>query len=329
MEPCGPPADHHIHIWSPAAVELFQTMQEKTGETVIPRDRLHPLDGDDVVSALDSAGIRRGVLLSTAYFFGSPEYEGEDEYAKVRAENDYIARQVGKHPERLTAFFSVNPLADYALREIDRLAESPEFAGLKLHLANSGFSFRDSAQVQRLREIFARANESRLPIVIHLYTRDEGYGRRDAGIFIDEVLPAAPDIPIQVAHLGGGGGFGAATQGAAAAFAAALDDHPERLEHVFFDLSGVPHPEYLAQGRERVLKQIRVINERFVNAVRRLGPDRIVYATDWPVVSMPRYLAGLKESLSLDSAALHALIDDPAPYLTDREDPATSRRPGR
>lgn len=312
-----PPADHHIHIWSPAAVDLFRTMQEELGETVIPSDRLHALDGDDVVAALDSAGVRTGVLLSTAYFFGSPEYDAEDEYAQVRAENDFVARQVRAHPERLTAFFSVNPLADYALREIDRLEGAPEFAGLKLHLANSGFSFRDTAEVIRLREIFERASESALPVVIHLYTRDEEYGRRDVDIFIDEVLPAAPDIPIQIAHPGGGGGFGAATRGAVDAFASALDEHPELIDGVFFDLSGVPHPEYLAQGREKVLEKIRVINDRFVTAVRRLGSDRIVYATDWPVVSMPRYLEGLRESLSLEPETFRDLIDDRAPYLRD------------
>lgn len=317
--PIGPPADHHIHLWSPAAVDLFRTMQEELGEAVIPPDRLHPLDGDDVVAALDSAGIRRGVLLSTAYFFGSPEYDARDEYAKVRAENDYVARQVRHHPDRLAAFFSVNPLADYALREIDRLADSPEFEGLKLHLANSDFDFRDSANVERLREVFSRANERGLPVVIHLYTRNEEYGGEDVETFVDEVLPAATDVPVQVAHLGGGGGFGTATREAVDAFAAAFEEHPERMDRVFFDLSGVPHPEYLAQGREEVLKQVRVINDRFSATVRTLGPDRIVFATDWPVVSMPGYLDGIREDLPLDEETFADLIDDAAPYLSSTD----------
>lgn len=32
------------------------------------------------------------MLLSTAYFFGFPDVTVEDERAKVRAENDYVAR---------------------------------------------------------------------------------------------------------------------------------------------------------------------------------------------------------------------------------------------
>jgi len=43
----------------------------------------------DLVALLDSAGIRRAVILSVAYMYGSPSRTVEDEYVKVRAENDW------------------------------------------------------------------------------------------------------------------------------------------------------------------------------------------------------------------------------------------------
>lgn len=239
----------------------------------------------------------------------------ENEHRKVCDENDLVAREVAKHPNRLFGFFSFNPMAPYAFDEMDRLAEAPEFVGLKLHLANSRFDFRDLQQVNRLRSIFAHANEQGLAVVIHLYTAQEGYGRRDVEIFIDDVLPAAPDVPVQIAHFGGGGGFGPGTIGAVDALAAALEDHPERMENVFFDLSGIPHPHYLAQGRAELIKKIEIVNQRFVEAVDRLGADRIVYATDWPAVDMARYLEGIESDLPMTTEELADLIDDPAPYL--------------
>jgi predicted TIM-barrel fold metal-dependent hydrolase len=313
----APPADHHVHVWSDAAVDALLEIQEKVGQAVIPPEEARPLGAEEALAGLDSAGIRTGVLLSNAYFFGNPEYEAEDEYREVRAENDYVARQVREAPDRLVAFLSVNPLADYAVREMERLADAPEFVGLKLHLANSDVDLRRDAHVEKLRRVFRRANDLGLAVVIHLFTRRDDYGERDAEIFIDEVLPAAPDVPVQVAHMGGGGGFAESTVEVVDAFAAAREDHPERMDRVIVDLAAVPHPEHLAEGREDLLERIRAINERFLEAVRTLGPDRILYGTDWPAVSMPAYLDGLRESLPMEAEAFRDLVDDRAPYLPE------------
>lgn len=310
-----PPADHHVHLWSADAAALLKRLQEETGEEVIAPERAKPLGADEVVAALDSAGIRRGVLLSTAYFFGFPGAEVEDEYRKVRAENDYVAAQVRRHPGRLTAFYSVNPLADYALREIERLAGAPDFEGLKLHMANSDMDFRDSTEVRRLREVFAKANELDQAIVIHLHTRREDFGTREARTFVDEVVPAAPDVPIQVAHLGGSGGFDAEALEVVELFARATEEHPERMGGVFFDAGAVPAPLYLARGDSSLVEKVRAINETVAEAVRILGPDRIVYGTDWPAASMPRYLEGVREALPVSPEVFRDLVDDPAPYL--------------
>src|SRR5829696_6212053 len=75
-----PAADHHQHLFSPTMVALLDT----TGAQ-------KPITARDVIALLDSAGIRRAVVLSVAYIYGSPKRNVEDEYAKVRAENDWNA----------------------------------------------------------------------------------------------------------------------------------------------------------------------------------------------------------------------------------------------
>lgn len=307
--------DHHVHLWSSDARDVLLRAQEALGQEVISEEQARPISAADVVAGLDSAGIERGVVLSTAYFFGVPDLDVEDERARVRAENDFVARQVAAHPERLTAFFSVNPLADYALDELDRLADDEAFTGLKLHLGNSDVDLLDGEHVARLREVFARANDHGLALVIHLGGRSESFGASDAASFLNEILPAAPDVPIQVAHMGGPGGFGPGTRASAEAFAAALEDHPNRTRNLVFDLSGVPHPTHLARGDSALLRRIEELNRAFVDAARQLGFDRIVFGSDYPAISMRSYLDGLRRDLPLSDDEFEDLVDDRAPYL--------------
>src|SRR5437868_8919311 len=70
----APIADHHQHLFSPAiAAELARTTPG-----------FHTITASDVIALLDSAGIRRALLLSVAYIYGSPSRSFDDEYGKVR-----------------------------------------------------------------------------------------------------------------------------------------------------------------------------------------------------------------------------------------------------
>ncbi len=111
----APAADHHQHLFSPAIVALLTTGSGGP----------QPISANDLVMLLDSAGIRRALVLSTAYLYGSPARTFEDEYNKVRAENDWTGAEAAKHPERLRAFCGFNPLKAYALDELARCAKDP------------------------------------------------------------------------------------------------------------------------------------------------------------------------------------------------------------
>src|SRR5262245_44613122 len=109
----APVVDHHQHFFSAAAIGLG-------------RANIEPLDAAALVAYLDDAGIKRAAVLSTAYQFGNPNRPAvEDEYAKVKAENDWTSQQVARYPTRLRGLCGVNPLKDYALDEIARCAQDP------------------------------------------------------------------------------------------------------------------------------------------------------------------------------------------------------------
>lgn len=61
----APLADHHQHLFSPALAALASPAP--------PATPLAPLGADDLIALLDAAGIKRAVVLSTAYIWEQAE----------------------------------------------------------------------------------------------------------------------------------------------------------------------------------------------------------------------------------------------------------------
>lgn len=226
---------------------------------------------EQLIAQLDSAGIKRAVGLSLAYWFGMPGRETENEYAKVKAENDWVAQEVTRFPNRLIGFCSVNPLKEYALEELERCTRRLRLSGLKLHLANSDVDLRNPRHIEQLRRVFRTANDLKIPIVIHMRTRKPSYGRHDAEIFLRDVLPAAPDIPVQIAHMAGWGGYDTNTDQALAAFAEAISAGNPHAKKLYFDLTTVAVTRQTAKTRKMIAERIR-----------QIGLQRILFGSDTP-----------------------------------------------
>jgi predicted TIM-barrel fold metal-dependent hydrolase len=294
-----PLVDHHQHLSSPANSEASGA----------PPSRRLPASAKELVAYLDSAGIRRAVVLSVAYQFGSPMRNTENEYEKVKAENDWTRDQVAQYPDRLRVFCSINPLKSYAIAEIDRCARDPLLrTGLKLHFGNSDVNVHDTAQVAQLKRVFRAANDHGMPIVAHIHAninRHRPYGRAEALIILNEILPAAPNVPVQIAHLAGAGDFDQATDSASAVFAEAIARHDPRMAHVYFDASGISinalPPERKALMAARM---------------RQLGIERILYGSDGALPGFgPREYWAAFKTLPLIPAELRDIASNVAPYM--------------
>jgi predicted TIM-barrel fold metal-dependent hydrolase len=259
-----PVGDYHQHVFSAADIAMLG-----------PSSGLATLDADQVIALLDAAGIHRAVLLSIAYMFGSPARTVDDEYAKVRQENDWTAAQAARHPGRLIAFCSFNPLKDYALVELERCAHRPGLNhGIKLHVGNSDVQLDDPAHVARLRQVFAAANARGMAIVIHLRAnigKRRPYGAAQARVFLGQVLPAAPDVPVQVAHFAGSGpGYDdAAAQAAMGVLADAVASHDPHARNLWFDVASIVDRDISPATAALV-----------VSAIRQVGVGRVLYGTD-------------------------------------------------
>jgi predicted TIM-barrel fold metal-dependent hydrolase len=265
ISPVVPAADHHQHIFSPALVEMLAAGQ----------GGLKPILASDLIAHLDSAGIRSAVLLSVAYIYGRPATNVPDEYTKVKAENDWTGAQASQYPDRLRAFFSLNPLKEYALVEIERCARNPRLRhGLKLHFGNSDVQLENPAHLEQLRRVFRTANEHRMAIIVHMrasISKGRPYDAQQARIFLEQLLPAAPDISVQIAHLcGAGPGYAdRPADSALTVFVEAIAHKDSRTKNLWFDVTTLADMNISPDDADLLAKRIR-----------QIGVNRILYGSD-------------------------------------------------
>ena len=281
-----PVADHHLHLLRSA----------------IAPPKGFALNAQDLVRQMDEAGIRRGVVLSVAYQFGNPfRPTVTNEYERVKAENDWTASQAALYSDRLVAFCGVNPLKDYAVQEIDRCARFPGLRrGLKLHFGNSDVELDKPGHVAQMQRVFAAANRHHMAIVVHIRPNiDHGrpWGERQARIFVENVLPEAKDVVVQIAHLASAGQYeDEGVDKALDVFINAIVAKDARMKHVYFDVSVI----MWESKKETLQRQLRAI-----------GMERLLYASDSPPAAAWKAF----RQLPLSGGELKQIEDNVAPYL--------------
>jgi uncharacterized protein len=232
--------DHHVHIlsshlladWKALGVEFSRQDAEYTDARLI----------------FESQKISGAFLVSMAHLYTSPEMEfsvleGEDaikvERQRVSRENDMIARSASLFPDRAVGFFSVNPLRDYALDEMNRCYMGG-LGGMKLHLPACEIDLREAAHVEKLKEVFGWAAQKRIPILVHLFTPEpDGDVRALSRLFWREIVGPCEGLELYLAHLGAAGGFNPTSETLMEEFEL-LQSSGETSpgQSFFFDLSG-------------------------------------------------------------------------------------------
>lgn len=270
---------------------------------VEPPEYDRPITGDAIVELLNDSGIRYGVVLSVAYWFGSPLRDPpvQDEHGKTRTENDWTLAEAAKHPDRLIPFCSVNPLADYAIAELERCSSVARVKGMKIHLANARVDLNNAGHLDKLKRFFRAANERRMALIVHQRTRGE-YTPAQGKILLDEVISQAPDVPVQIAHM-------ASSWAMAEFFADAIAAGDPRTKNLYFDLTqAIPiekaelTPEFMASATA---------------TLRKIGLSRIFYGSDMDVGKNPppREHWHAIRKLPLSDEELRVIANNVPPYI--------------
>jgi uncharacterized protein len=250
-------------------------MGKLTGEYPDPAELINNLmpvlsdtTGEKLVANMDTAGIDKTCVFAhdTGMQAGEPEVTMEEQ-------NRLVAEAAARFPDRLLAFFSIDPRRDGALDLFKKGVEDWGMKGLKLH-PTAGFYPYDPACYP----FYERCLEYGVPVLFHTGNQPLPMKARfTQPINVDDVAADFPDLSIIMAHVGH-------LLWHEALFVAA------RKPNIYFDFSDwqMTFLEY-PQEFYRMLR--RIIDD--------LGPWRVFFGTDGPYLNvlcpLEKWVGAIKE----------------------------------
>ena len=253
--------DFHTHIFPP---ELRENREQYLGRDPCfdhlysdPKAKL--ATAEDLIASMDREGIDLSIVLNI----------GWTSHQMCVETNDYIMEAVSRYPKRLVGFCALQPKAgEAAIAELERCARGGMRGIGEMRPDIQGFDLGDEAAVRPMVEaaaehqfiLLTHASEP----VGHLYS---GKGNITPDILY-RFICQFPQIPIVLAHWGGG-----------LPFYALMPEVSRALENVFFDTAATP---FLYRP------------EIFTHVGQIVGFDKILFGTDYPLLSPGRIMTQLR-----------------------------------
>ena len=237
----------------------------------------YPNDHEFVVDSLHREGVDAFWTLPYAHKPGVARGLNEASAA--------TARQFAEAPIQIVPGLAVHPGDDDALSIVQDGVDSLALRVLKLHCSVGSFTIDDP----KLKQVFAFANERRLPVIVHLGHNVNGRTEAEELPSIAKVSDDFPDLPMILAHCG---------HHSAPTALQLMREHPS----LYADLTPV----------------VSEFPEVDVESLEQLS-DRILFGTDAPntALSVTDCLRWLTE-MNLSQNALTSIIGENASRLTSQ-----------
>ncbi len=260
--------DAHTHIFS----DKVRRDPRRYGELdlsfgyVYVKGGARMVGSEETLSALKENGVDRAVITSFPWRSISLAQES----------NDYVLETVKKYPQYFIGFCCVNPREKKeAWREAKRCLDAGMRGIGELHAEPQGF---DPSDFELLKPLVQLAQDYQVPVMIHV---NEQVGHRYIGKgkvgpkSIYGLVERFPDVDWILPHWGGG-----------LCFYELMPEVAKACERVYYDSAASP---FLYRS------------EIYAIAMRIVGGHRILFGTDFPLISYERTLgdfwkAGLEES---------------------------------
>ncbi|HVB52823.1 MAG TPA: amidohydrolase family protein [Candidatus Acidoferrales bacterium] len=268
-----PSTDVHCHLLPP---ELRQTPAPSWQDTWFAACHADAADfaaGEEVVRALDGAGLDRAVIFG--WPFADPGLLSEV--------NNYVAREAAASGGRLLGLAMINPARPGWEVELAR-CQSLGLQGVgELNADAQGFALRFE---KGLKDALLTLVEMDWPLMLHASEpvghQYPGKGTASPGRFWELLAPAlecSPGLRVCLAHLGGG-----------LPFYAHMPEVLALCRQLWFDTAALP---YLYQpGTVSAVDQL-------------LGTGRLCFGSDFPLLLPTRYRAHLARLPAAVSDSLH------------------------
>lgn len=227
----------------------------------------NPIGVSEIFAQLDQAGAEKAVLLSAAFLFMDRK--------KAAFENDYVAKLVREHPQRLIGYCAVHLGASWAPQEVKRCVKKLGLSGIKLHLKRNKLLLTDEKTQKRFRRVLDAVKEMKtgLPILVDFDWLDPRVARP-----ITELAFSYPEVNIVIAHA-----FGTNFRQLELPASFYLIK-PKTPRNIWVDISIVASL-YAGSSEE----------ESLLWHLRQIGPERIVFGSDYPVLTTEQAVTAVKK----------------------------------
>ena len=214
--------------------------------------------GERALFAALTAEQRRAIVLSSGY-------QHHMTAANARKQNAFVAAEVKKLPARLAGACAVNPMKEWAMAEL-KLCREEGLRVLKLHTMASGLKLREATDMARLQNILTEAERLQMTVLIHGNFPEASRG--DEGLQLLRDLEKFPKIRFILGHLWG---------------------------REFRWLEGFKHPNFLVEvSVAPVWMKLPEGREQLVKTMRKVGMEKFVFGSDWPVLHPAEMVMALK-----------------------------------
>ena len=255
--------DFHTHIISPRLTRQKDSLMErdKTFEALFSNTKAVTATCEDLITAMDRVGVSKSVVLG--YGWCDPHIAKEN--------NDYIIDSANRFPERLIPFCSVNPAwGRDAVQEIERCAELGIKGVGEFHPDTQDFVLSDVGTMSPIMDV-AKSHE--LVVLTHssepLGHEYPGKGQTTPDV-LARFINLFPENKIVAAHWGGG-----------LPFYLLMPEVMQASRNVFFDTA-----------TSVFLYDSKV----FSVGVEAAGADKILFGSDYPLVSQDRIIKDLRKN---------------------------------
>jgi predicted TIM-barrel fold metal-dependent hydrolase len=233
------------------------------------------MTADEMIGHMDAAGVDR-VMLS-AFGYGDVEIIRNEEVAEVCA----------KYADRFTGVGTVDPRGKpmEVLREIEHMANDLGLRGLRLEPYAYGDGMVGAPPNQKMYwPIYAKCVELDLPVSLQVgHTGPLLPSEAGRPIYLDEVALAFPELTLIGCHLG-------------------QPWHEEMM------ILAWKHPNVYVETSARTPKHWP---ESFVQFAGGYGQDKVLWATDYPLLTFDRTLQELRD-LGVSDTAYRKIVRDNA-----------------
>ncbi len=271
-------------------------------------------DPAEHIADMDRLGVDRHVVSAATAVQGTDWAEPEQQAELERRNNDEAARWAAYAPARLIGSFTL-PLSDtgLALRELERATDQ-----LGLGVANLPAQSRgDYLGAPRLRPIWKELNRRGITVFIHPdgardlwfqeYSLWNSIGQPIeeakvvSSLILEGVLEELPELKIVISH---GGGF-------LPHYTGRLDRNVTNMPDSVRNISRLPSDYLSALYYDTCVYDVSVLEA----LVERVGGDRIVLGSDYPVSGEPDHVAFVKSARNLGASELESILGGTASRL--------------